>query len=698
MESNKRLTLRWFTCRMNRACISFANLQSKIYIRAPSVLPLKLNFVQMKSLVFVAGMWLLGITSLVAKPFELLSPDRSVRLVVDVDKQITWSAELAGKPVVKNVVISLQLPGRVLGQESKLAKSSVKSIQNRIEPVVAYKDAVIEDQCNELTLQFREKFSLVFRAYNDGVAYRFSEYSGKPFEVLNEQMDLSFPEGAACYFTEESSTYSHNESWYPYVKLAELTDKQFCCLPLLVDLPGAAKVLITETALHKYPGMFLKSNGKGGFETKFPHYVLATEPNRRSGPDRNEIITQEAEYIAKVEGARDFPWRIFVLAQKDATLVESNLAYQLADPCVLEKTDWIHPGQVAWDWYNANNIFGVDFKSGINNATYKYFIDFASENKIRYVILDEGWTRSTTQILECNPNIDVKELVAYGKPKNVEIILWVLWKPLNANMKEILETYSGWGVKGIKVDFMQRNDQYMVESYEKIAAECARLGLLVDFHGAFKPSGLQRKYPNVISHEGVKGNENNKWSADITPEHNLTLPFTRMVAGPMDYTPGAMRNAHLVNHKISHERPMGLGTRCHEVAKYVVYESPLQMLCESPSIYKQEQETVQFITRIPTVWDETRVLHAAVADYIVVARRKGNIWYLGGMTDNTPRQLEIDLSFLGDGSYTLTVMKDGVNADRYAQDYKIEKLSVNKGSKQTLKMVSGGGWTAIIEP
>ncbi|MDD2559312.1 MAG: glycoside hydrolase family 97 protein [Bacteroidales bacterium] len=648
------------------------------------------------SFLLVLSMFL-GITALNAKEYQLQSPDGNLQIVVNVEKEISWSAQLKGKPVVEKAVIAMELSDRVLGLEAKPAKQSVKEIKQEIQVAVPHKDALIEDHCNELSLQFREKFSLTFRAYNDGVAYRFSETSRKPYEVLNEKMDLVFPTGAACYFSEEQSTYSHNESWYPYIQLSDIAAGRFCSMPLLIDLPGQAKVLVTETALHSYPGMFLKSNGTNGFVSKFPPYVLETQAPRR-GADRNEIISKEADYIAKVATGRDFPWRVFIISDKDADLVESNLTYQLAEPCALENTAWIKPGKVAWDWYNANNIFGVDFKSGLNTETYKYYIDFASDNKIEYVILDEGWTKSTTEILANNPNIDVKELIEYGKQKKVGIILWVLWKPLNANMKEILETYSAWGARGIKVDFMQRNDQYMVESYEQIAAECARLNLLVDYHGAFKPSGLRRKYPNVLSYEGVKGNENNKWSADITPEHNLTLPFTRMVAGPMDYTPGAMLNAHPVNHKISYERPMGLGTRCHEVAKYIVYESPLQMMCESPSIYKKEQESVDFITRIPVVWDETRVLDAKVADYIVVARRKDNIWYVGAMTDASPRELDISLSFLGEGNYILNLMKDGLNADRYAQDYKLEKRSVNKTEVLKIKMVSGGGWAAILEP
>jgi alpha-glucosidase len=376
--------------------------------------------------------------------------------------------------------------------------------------------------------------------------------------------------------------------------------------------------------------------------------------------------------------------------------VESNLTYQLARPQAINNTDWIKPGKVAWDWYNANNIYGVDFESGLNTATYKYYLDFASKNGIEYVILDEGWTKSTTEILDFNPDIDVPELIRYGKEKGVDLILWVLWKPLDANLDQILETYKSWGVKGVKVDFMQRNDQYMVSSYERIAKKCAELELLVDFHGAFKPSGLRRVYPNVINYEGVKGSENNKWSSDITPQHNVTIPFIRMAAGPMDYTPGAMSNEHLKNYKTSFERPMSIGTRAHQVAMYVVYEAPLQMMCESPSRYYKEQESVDFIVQIPTLWDETVVLHGSIGNYIAVARRKGDNWYLGAMTNSTARELDFDLSFLQEGTYKMEVFKDGVNAGRFAEDYAIETAEVNRNSKVSAKMAEGGGWTAII--
>ncbi|MFA9392363.1 MAG: glycoside hydrolase family 97 protein [Prolixibacteraceae bacterium] len=636
--------------------------------------------------VFVAG----------AKEYSIVSPDGFVVLNVQLGDQITWSVNYQNQPAIERATVGMELSGRHLGIASHLKSKSINKIDQMIQPVVSHKDAVIHDECNELILRFKESFNLVFRAYNDGVAYQFQDLLTEPAEVMNETMNLKFPDGSSSFFPQEETMYSHNERIYLNKKLGEITKDEFCSLPVLFQTPSKINVLFTETALHNYPCMFINGNGDQSVHTKFPKYVLEAVPDVNSSPDRNEIITKEAEFIAKNDGAKTYPWRVFVITNEDKKLVESNLTVQLANRCVLENTDWIKPGRVAWDWYNANNIFGVDFEAGINDNTYKYYIDFAAENGIEYIILDEGWTKSTTEIMACNPDINVEELVKYGASKNVGIILWVLWKPLNDNTTEILETYKNWGAKGIKVDFMQRSDQGMVESYEAIAKECARLEMLVDYHGAFKPAGLEQKYPNVINYEGVKGSENNKWSHDVTPEHNVTIPFIRMVAGPLDYTPGAMVNASLENHLISHYRPMSLGTRCQQVAMYVVYEAPLQMLCENPSIYRKEQETVDFITQIPTTWDETKVLEGQVGDYIIVARRHGDKWYVGGMTDWSARTFKIDLSFLDDGAYTMEVMKDGVNADKYAQDYKKSSEQVNAKSNVEIAMAPGGGWAAIL--
>ena len=372
------------------------------------------------------------------------------------------------------------------------------------------------------------------------------------------------------------------------------------------------------------------------------------------------------------------------------------MIYKLAPEKTIDDATWIKPGKVAWDWWNANNIYGVDFKAGINNDTYKYYIDFASKYGLEYIILDEGWYH-LENIMDVVDDIDVQDLVNYGKKKNVDIILWVIWKALDDKLAEALDQFAAWGVKGIKIDFMQRDDQWMVNFYEKIARECAARKLLVDYHGAYKPAGLNRKYPNVISVEGVKGLENAKWSNLPDPEHNVTLPFTRMVAGAMDFTPGAMLNADSTNFNPVFTQPMSPGTRSHQLAMYVYIESPLQMLADNPSNYYREPECMEYLSKVPSVWDDTKVLEAKVGDYISIARRSGQTWYVGAMTDWSPRELELDLGFLGEGNYTMKVWKDGVNANRYAADFAQEEITVNSSSKIKMTLAGGGGWAAIIE-
>jgi len=407
---------------------------------------------------------------------------------------------------------------------------------------------------------------------------------------------------------------------------------------------------------------------------------------------------------------------MFIISDDDRTFVESNLVTQLSGKSKIEDASWIKPGKVAWDWWSDNNIYGVDFKAGIIQSTYKYYIDFASENNIEYIILDGGWSKSDSEIYESIDELDIPELVKYGKSRNVGVILWVGLTSLNKDLEGVMKHYSNWGIAGIKVDFMLRSDQSIVKSYENIAETAAKYKFLVDFHGSFKPAGIERVWPNVLTYEGVMGNEQNKWEVShfdysdnpfpITPEHNVTIPFIRMAAGPMDFTPGAVTNVnkngynkYVKNSGFSAimSRPMAFGSWAHQVAMFVVFESPLQMICDSPTLYKKEQETIDFITQIPTTWDETVVLEAAVSDYIVLARRKGGIWFLGAMTDWAARDFDIDLSFLGEGKYDIQIFRDGINTDRNAMDYKIEKDIVRKDSKIHISMSSGGGWAAIIK-
>ena len=646
-------------------------------------------------LIIVLGFTSHGLVS--AKSYVLESPDEDLAVRVYTGKQLQWEVAYKKSIVVERSLIGMTTgDGVAIGKYPKVVGEKRISIDKNIRPVIAQKSSIVRDNYSELRLDFSGDYSLEVRAYNDGVAYRFLTNFGKEVMIQEETMELNLPEGARTLFPEEETMISHFERLYIEEKVSDLSAERFASLPVYFETDKGTHIVFTEADLYQYPGLFLSGSGGNGLRAAFPGYVTSATPKKGS-EDRNEDI-ESADYIAVTEGTRAFPWRLAVISDDAGDLVESQLVFLLSRENQIEDTGWIKPGKIAWDWYNANNIYGVDFESGINTETYKYYIDFASEYNLDYVILDEGWTKSTTEIKSSNPDINVPELVAYGKEKGVGIILWSLWKPMDKDYKNILALYASWGVVGVKIDFMQRADQYMVEYYEKIAKEAAKHKLLVDYHGAFKPAGLRRAFPNVISYEGVKGNENNKWSQDITPEHNVTLPFIRMVAGPMDYTPGSMVNTQLGNHRISHFRPMSLGTRVHQVAMYAVYESALQMLCENPSTYYREHETTEFISRFPTVWDETRVLQAKVGDYIAVARRSGKTWYVGAMTDWSARELEIDFSFLGRGSYKIDYMADGVNADKYAQDYVRKTGKVKRSSKLKVKLAPGGGWAAIITP
>lgn len=628
-----------------------------------------------------------------SKDYKVTSPDGQIAVTVSVDTQIKWSATVNNQAIFTNNTLSLDLGTSVLGTNPKLVSAKNTSVKSVVQTVVAVKSKTIDNTYNQLNLVFKPNYAVNFRVFNNGVAYRFETSLKENITVKNEEVGLNFAGDYGALFPEEETVYSHYERLYLDQKISSLKAGRFSSLPTLVKADNNIKIGITEADLFDYPCLFLEATGKAAFKSKYPKVILKADP---SG-DRGIKNIQEADYIAKTSGTRTFPWRVFMISTEDARLVENQMVFLLSRECKLAETSWIKPGLVAWDWWNENNVYGVDFKAGLDTKTYKYYIDFASKNNIPYIILDEGWTKSTTNIKEANPDLDIQELIAYGKSKNVDIILWCLWNPLDADMDAILDIYAKWGAKGIKTDFMARSEQYMVNFYERTAKACADRKLLVDFHGAFKPSGMARAYPNIINHEGVRGMENCKWSKDITPEHDVTLCFTRMLAGPMDFTPGAMTNKNEKDYSISFSNPMSLGTRCHQVAMYVCYDAPVQMLCDSPSNYYKETETTSFISKMPTVWDETKVLDAKVGDYIMVARQKDNNWYLGAMTDWTARSLNVDFSFLGEGTYEIEIMQDGINAEKSCNDYKRIVKQVTKADKIKIDLAKGGGWAAICK-
>ena len=632
-----------------------------------------------------------------AKEYKVLSPDKKLELRVKVENTITYSLFRSGTQLIFPSTISMTIDNNlVLGTNAKVKDAKENVVNEILKPVVRQKYEKIIDNCNELALFFEGNYSLVFRAYNDGVAYRFQTNFNNEITVSSEQAEFNFGKDYKIFFPEETSLHSHSEREYLHIPISQVTPKRFCSLPALVELDNGIKAAITEADFEDYCGMYLtgSENNSAMLVGMFPKYPA--KDSVRS--DRDLVVTQRTNYLAKTTGKRNFPWRVIAISEKDGDLIENAIVYKLAKPADKNLDfSWVKPGKVAWDWWNANNIYGVDFRAGINTQTYKYYIDFASKYGIEYIILDEGWYK-LGNLLQVVPDMNIDELVKYGKEKNVGVILWMSWLTLNNQLEEAMNQFVKLGAVGIKVDFMQRDDQWMVNYYYKIVREAAKRKLLVNFHGAYKPTGLYRTFPNVVTSEGVRGLEQSKWSDYANPGAAVTIPFIRMFAEPVDYTPGAMINGTKNNFKPIFTQPMSQGTRCQQLAMYVVYESPLQMLSDLPTNYYREPECMEFLSAVPVQWDDTKILDAKVGEYVLAARRNGKSWYIGAMTNWTPRDMTIDFSFLpeGEGEFKITIWKDGINADRNANDYKKIFQNVNKNTKLNIHLAPGGGWVGIV--
>ena len=640
--------------------------------------------------------WVLSGSALFGSEYDVVSPDKNLHLKVDIKEKVRYSVSYKSKQLLNASPISLTLRhNRILGANPEVLEIKRRSVDEQIFPAVRVKGKVIADRFNEMSVEFKGQFGLIFRVYDDGAAYRFVTQIDKEIEVIAEEVTYNFAEDYSIYFPQEEKIRTHCERVYQHIKLSAISDEMLCSLPALVDPNDGPKVLITEADLEDYSGVFLWGNSDQSLHAKLAAYPLAMkvwDPWKITVPKR-------ADYIAKSHGRRSYPWRVLIVAENDSDLLRSEMVYKLAKPSRIEDTSWIRPGKVCWDWWNAGNVYGVSFRAGINTKTYKYYIDFAAKYDIEYIIIDAGWYDETEgDLTKVVKEIDMEELFRYAESRKVGIIVWVNWKHLEDRFMVGMDQFERWGAKGLKVDFMQRDDQWMVDYYYRVAKEAAKRHMLVDFHGSYKPAGLRRTYPNVMTREGVLGLEHSKWSNNANPEHNVTIPFIRMVAGPMDYTPGAMVNAQERNFRPVRKRPMSMGTRCHQLAMYVVYESPLQMLADSPSNYLKEPECMEFLARVPAVWDQTVVLDARVADYVMLARKSGAQWYVGAMTDWTEREMTVDFSFLEPGRYTIAIYKDGINADRYGNDYKKDTAKISEADKIKVKLAPGGGWAAIISP
>ena len=499
--------------------------------------------------------------------YALRSPNGKIEIRIRTANGIRYDVLFNGRAVLQDCTLSLDVDHKKLGADAKVLKSKETSRDQILEPVVRQKFAKIHENYKELHLDMDGGYAVDFRAYNEGAAYRLeTSLPQQEVKIYAEEMNLHFPSNFVVYYPTEESFFSHNERKYLPQHLADIAPEFIATLPAVIEADAGVKVAIAESDLEEYPGLWLRGTSGNALAATFPPYPLKEKLQN----DRDFRVVESADYIAVTKGARTFPWRILGIAEKDGDLLTNQLTWLLAKPSQLQDTSWIKPGKVAWDWWNFNNLYNVDFKAGINTQTYKYYIDFAAKYQIPYIILDEGWYK-LGNALDVVPEINMEELTAYAKRKNVGVILWVIWKTLDDQLEPALDQYAKWGIKGIKVDFMQRSDQLLINYYHRVSRETAKRKMLVDFHGDQKPATMTRTWPNLISTEGVRGMEWSKWSRETDPDHDVTLPFTRMFLGPMDYTPGAMLNAQKSSFAAIHNRPMSQGTRCHQLAMYVVF-------------------------------------------------------------------------------------------------------------------------------
>ncbi len=636
-------------------------------------------------------------TAVYGKDYVVQSPNGKLSVKVHAGATLTWEVEYQGKTVLMPSAMSVDIGSAVLGKNVKVKKASVKQIKESF-PTPVYKKASVEDYCKMLTLVCKDGYNVEFRAYDEGAAYRFvvNRYIDK---LHSEQVEYCFADDYQAYIPYVHSGADNRygtsfESFYEEQRLSEMSPDALAFLPLAVCLPEGKKAVIMEAGVRNYPGLFLGKGKKNSFIGEHAPYVL--EEKR---VDRDLVPTKRADYIANGSDGK-LPWRVVLVTENDAQLLDNDMAQRLSEPCKIDDVSWIKPGLVAWDWWNNTNITGVDFKSGMNTPTYKYYIDFAQQYQLPYIIIDEGWS-DADDLFKYNPEIDLTALIDYAKQRNVDIILWCTWRNLVKDIDKTMRHYAAMGIKGFKVDFFDRDDQRVANDVERIAACAAEHHLVLDLHG-YKPIGLQRAYPNILNIEGVRGLENTKWAkrvgnapADDFPHYDVIIPYLRMLSGPMDYTPGAMINATKDFFIGNNRQPMSQGTRMHQLAMYVLYEAPLQMLADSPSKYLRNPECTRFISQIPTVFDETVALAGEIGKYAAVARRKGNVWYVGVLNNWDARDIEIPLSFLKK-PMRAEIFADGVNADREATDYRRTEREVSGGERLKIHLAPGGGWAAII--
>ena len=646
---------------------------------------------------------LIGNASLAAKEkkYVLSSPDGTLKVEISAGNELVYQVMHGNDTILSHSNIALVLEdGTIVGRTPRITGERRKKIKDNIEsPFYRFKEFVATG--NELDLKLKGGFGIIFRAYNEGVAYRFYTTQSSDIIIKEEQAEFNFKEDYTAYLpyttNDKKPMAMAFQNVYDITPLSKAQPK-LAFLPVTVDC-GSVKLTLLESDLEAYPGMFVQSQqGKYGLKGVFAPYPAKTDfyPWRKQ-----EYVTETTDFISRSRGSRSYPWRVLAITEKDTDMPVNNLVYALASPNRIGDTSWIKTGKVAWDWWNDWNLKGVPFKAGINMDTYKYYIDFASRNGLEFIVLDEGWyAPKSGDMLTVIPELDLPELIAYGKSKGVEIVLWTVFNVLDSQLEAACKKYADMGIKGFKVDFLDRDDQTAVEMVYRIAEMTARYKLTLDLHGIYKPTGINRTYPHIINFESVFGMEEVKWT-DIKnnmPLYDVTFPYIRMMAGPVDYTPGAMRNATKADWRAMYYTPASMGTRCHQLAAYIVHDSPFTMLCDAPTNYLNEQECVDFMASLPVEVDSTFIASGELGKYIVTVRKKDVNWYIGGMTNWDERDVQLDFSFLPEGvSYTAVLFKDGVNANKQAEDYRKETICINKDSRLTLHLASGGGFAMKLE-
>ena len=646
---------------------------------------------------------LIGNASFAAKEkkYVLSSPDGTLKVEISAGNELAYQVMHGNDTILSHSNIGLVLEnGTIVGKTPRITGERRRKIKDNIEsPFYRFKEFVATG--NELDLKLKGGFGIIFRAYNEGVAYRFYTTQSSDIIIKEEQAEFNFKEDYTAYLpyttNDKKPMVMAYQNVYDITPLSKAQPK-LAFLPVTVDC-GSVKLTLLESDLEAYPGMFVQSQqGKYGLKGVFAPYPAKTDfyPWRKQ-----EYVTETTDFISRSRGSRSYPWRVLAITERDTDMPVNNLVYALASPNRIGDTSWIKTGKVAWDWWNDWNLKGVPFKAGINMDTYKYYIDFASRNGLEFIVLDEGWyAPKSGDMLTVIPELDLPELIAYGKSKGVEIVLWTVFNVLDSQLEAACKKYADMGIKGFKVDFLDRDDQTAVEMVYRIAEMTARYKLTLDLHGIYKPTGINRTYPHIINFESVFGMEEVKWT-DIKnnmPLYDVTFPYIRMMAGPVDYTPGAMRNATKADWRAMYYTPASMGTRCHQLAAYIVHDSPFTMLCDAPTNYLNEQECVDFIASLPVEVDSTFIASGELGKYIVTVRKKDVNWYIGGMTNWDERDVQLDFSFLPEGvSYTAVLFKDGVNANKQAEDYRKETIRIDKDSRLTLHLASGGGFAMKLE-